>query len=384
MKRLQRAWSLLLVAAILGITTGALYQVVLADTADDFLIYLPAIVSGRISPPTNLVVGDLYFYPGQLALQWQDNSGNEEGFIIERRPTAGSESDFRPVGRTESNPVGYLDSGITPGVSYTYRVKAYRGRKESAYSNEASGTCTTQPPPAAPSNLLANPASSTSIILNWQDNSENEWNFEVFRSNTPTTGWNAIAKVSANNYTDTNLTPGQTYYYRVRARNNAFPTYSDFSNVASATTQQLTNPVLSGPAEATWSFNLTWTFQWTEPPQSEDHYVLEWSYSSTSDWRTLATYDNEDRRSPYFQEILPVAADIGKTTYYRVRALTNGNWRTSNVIGINVPRIVVTFYPTHDNLIYYMSIDPSYANQVYVLIWRRSAPCASTGSSTVI
>ena len=127
MKRWKKAWGLLLIVAILVTAAGALDQVALAGPpADDVLDFLPAFVSGKIRPPTNLVAWEIFLRPGQLTIEWQDNSGNEEGFIVERRPTAGG--DFVRVAIVAANSVGYIDSGITPGVSYTYRARAYRGK----------------------------------------------------------------------------------------------------------------------------------------------------------------------------------------------------------------------------------------------------------------
>lgn len=75
--------------------------------------------------------------------------------------------------------------------------------------------------PAAPSLLAAIMMSSTSISLTWADNSINETGFILERSTSSGSGFTTIAGPVANAtaHSDTGLTPGMTYYYRLRAAN---------------------------------------------------------------------------------------------------------------------------------------------------------------------
>jgi hypothetical protein len=89
--------------------------------------------------------------------------------------------------------------------------------------------------PNAPSNLLATPVSSTQINLTWQDNSNNETKFQVWRK-APGGKFRKVVTLNANvtSYSDTGLTSGTTYKYKVRAKNAAG--FSHPSNTATATT----------------------------------------------------------------------------------------------------------------------------------------------------
>jgi hypothetical protein len=74
--------------------------------------------------------------------------------------------------------------------------------------------------PAAPSSLTATTDGGfTRIDLAWTDNSNNEDGFKIERSPDGSTGWSQIDTVGANiaSYTNTGLTAGNSYYYRVRA-----------------------------------------------------------------------------------------------------------------------------------------------------------------------
>ena len=97
-----------------------------------------------------------------------------------------------------------------------------------------------------PSNLSATAVSQTQINLTWNDNSSDETNFHVERSADGASGWAEIGYTAegANEttYSDTGLTCGTVYYYRVRAHRHSDWEYSDYSNVAHTTTQACPTP----------------------------------------------------------------------------------------------------------------------------------------------
>jgi fibronectin type 3 domain-containing protein len=72
----------------------------------------------------------------QITLAWVDSSINETGFYIERAPSGGSFTQIASVGANVSTYVN--NSGLSAGTTYQYRVRAYNGNGNSAYSNTAS------------------------------------------------------------------------------------------------------------------------------------------------------------------------------------------------------------------------------------------------------
>ena len=87
--------------------------------------------------------------------------------------------------------------------------------------------------PAAPSNLRARTISSTEVDLDWDDNSSNETGFRV-EARADNEVFQETGGVSANTRgtTVTNLEPGTTYTFRVRARNaNGDSPYSNQATV---------------------------------------------------------------------------------------------------------------------------------------------------------
>lgn len=80
--------------------------------------------------------------------------------------------------------------------------------------------------PASPSNLQAAPASAGSIVLSWTNNSTNQTGYYLDRATDPGFTQNLVTQLlpgASNTFTDVDgyLTPGVTYYYRLRAINSA-------------------------------------------------------------------------------------------------------------------------------------------------------------------
>lgn len=190
----------------------------------------------------------------QVNLTWTDNSNNETGFKIERKTGSSSYTQITIVG---ANVTTYSDTGLSAGITYTYRVRAYNSVGDSPYSSEASVTAGVAP--AAPSNLVATPVSTSQINLTWTDNSNNETGFKVERR---TTGgsYTQIAVVGANTTTFANsgLSASTSYSYRVRAYNSWGD--SSYSDEASSITSLPAAPTnLAATTLSNTQIQLTWT-----------------------------------------------------------------------------------------------------------------------------
>ena len=112
--------------------------------------------------------------------------------------------------------------------------------------------------PAAPDTISATAISSIEIGLAWTDNSNNEDGFKIERS-PGGISFTPIDTVSADvtSYSDTGLSAGTEYWYRVRAYNTTGD--SGYTNTANATTNIPTEIELTitvnTPLDETISFN---------------------------------------------------------------------------------------------------------------------------------
>ena len=167
---------------------------------------------------------------------WVDNSSNEEGFRIERGPTA--TGPWEVAGTTGVSTTWFYDGGRTSEQQVCYRVVAFNAAGESPSLNT---DCTA--PPAAPTDLVATAVASDAIDLTWTNNMGVRDGYQVQRQFCyyDYYGWwvceyfeIATLGPDASSYRDAGLNPSESYTYRVFALKDGGS--SDPSNEASATT----------------------------------------------------------------------------------------------------------------------------------------------------
>jgi len=218
---------------VVGYGTGG-YQSDSTGIAATISLAVPA---APPNAPTNLSAS--YSDANGITLSWTDNSSDETGFRIERKP---GNLAFALFGTTAADATGAVDKLLYPSTTYTYRVRSFNANGDSAWSNEASATTSAgvvvPPTPKAPSDFTAVADETTGsvpvIVLSWTDQSPDETNFEVERA----FGGAAYARVAvtpANSVgaVDAPLHPGWQYTYRVRAL--SLQGSSAWSNSAAAT-----------------------------------------------------------------------------------------------------------------------------------------------------
>ncbi|HET9212590.1 MAG TPA: fibronectin type III domain-containing protein [Thermoanaerobaculia bacterium] len=151
---------------------------------------------------------------GTIQLTWTDNASNESSFRIEEL-TGGAYKEVYAVG---ANVTTALITGLNPGTSYSFRVRAANSSGYSAYSNVATGTSTPgTPPPTAPQITSATALGGGAVQVRWRDNSSTEVQFVVESSLNGST-FQTAATVAANSTTAriTGLAKGKRYF-RVKA-----------------------------------------------------------------------------------------------------------------------------------------------------------------------
>ncbi|MDH7515100.1 MAG: fibronectin type III domain-containing protein [Bacteroidota bacterium] len=146
-------------------------------------------------------------------LTWKDNSGSEEGFILELAVPPGSWTAVDTVGENAEH---VAVAGLQPDTRYEFRVMAYDGQVRSAYSNTAD--VKTKMFLAAPTAFQAEVLSATQARLTWTDNATGETGYEVWQR-LAGGAWSQAATAAANAtlHVCTGLAPDSTYVLRVRA-----------------------------------------------------------------------------------------------------------------------------------------------------------------------
>ncbi len=198
-------------------------------------------------------------------LTWQFNSGNEEGFNLQRKTEFES---YATIATIDAGVTSYKDTGLDCETGYTYQILAFNDYGESQPSNEADvttdGPCIIEPP----SNLDASLNLIGMVMLSWEDNSNNETGYLVERQDADSRAWEEVASLAENttNYTDVLLeceTPLRTFEYRVRAFNDDVE--SEWTNIStgkaycpvSAPTGLAVETIDETTVRLTWTNNAT-------------------------------------------------------------------------------------------------------------------------------
>jgi subtilisin family serine protease/PKD repeat protein len=187
------------------------------------------------------------------------------------------------------------------------------------YTGFITGTPPT--PPAAPSNLVATPASHSQINLSWSDNSDNESSFKIERClGVGCTNFTQVATTgpNANSYQDTGLDATTTYRYQVRASNGGGD--SDYSNVAEATTLAApTPPAAPSNLTATPVSNSQINLAWSDNSGNESGFKIERCTGATcTNFAPLTTV------GPGVTAYQNTGLAVGTTYRYRVSATNDG------------------------------------------------------------
>ena len=198
---------------------------------------------GSAQPVSPSVVTAVPLSATEIRVTWAD-VGRTTRYRVQR--SLGTSAGWVTIATTAPGVTTYRDAGLPPGTTYFYRVLATGADGQSAPSDVASSTTITLP--ASPGTPVVMAASSTQIDLSWTDVTD-ETGFRVERSADGATDWVAIATTGqgVTFYSDTQLAPDTTYYYRVFATNAGGD--SPPSGVASSTTtSESPSPAATDPS----------------------------------------------------------------------------------------------------------------------------------------
>ncbi|QOV88077.1 fibronectin type III domain-containing protein [Humisphaera borealis] len=244
-----------------------------------------------------------------LTVTWTDNAAGEDGFEVEVSTdggdtwsTAGTADDVAGTGDTGS----LVQTGLTEGSTYVYRVRATSGGRLSAWSS----THTVDTRPVAPSALAVTTFTDTVVNLAWTDNSAGETSVEVDRTTDGGNNWTTIATLAADavSYSDTGRTQSSEYVYRVRAVRGT--SASAYTSDVTVTTRPTAASGLTATAATPTSINLAWT----DNASAEDGYKIERSVDGGENWTEIAQVAAD--AESYTDALAPESA----TASYRVIA----------------------------------------------------------------
>ena len=148
----------------------------------------------------------------QLTLTWDDNSTDEDGFVVQQR--GGFFQTFFPIAQTAAN-VNTLTIGMGNGLDFQFRVKAFNAGGESPNSNELRVVTA----PDAPRVLQRSGVTTTSIRLDYTAAGATSFVIQRLVGG----AWTEVGATTQFTFTEQNLPANSTHRYRIIARNDGGP-----------------------------------------------------------------------------------------------------------------------------------------------------------------
>jgi chitodextrinase len=249
-------------------------------------------------------------------------------------------------------------SGLSPAVTYHFRVRSRDGAGNLSLSSNSQFTTASLPDttaPLSPSGLSATPTSENQIQLSWNTSTDPAGSgqtvsgirdYQVFRGGT------LLGTTASTAYLDTGLTANTTYSYQVTAVDNAGNVSSRSSSV-SATTPIFSLPVQrriiiipeGAPANQR---NLSGTVKFLNPTSGAEVYEASFVANSTGQY----VIDVPPSLPPIVNFRIVI-------TGYLSKLLNNIDLRNTNVLDATFPALPAGDF-NGDNLI--NSLDFSYMN----------------------
>lgn len=246
-----------------------------------------------------------------ITLRWRDNSNNEQGFLIRRRTD--TEYGWSIIGQVPPGVNSFQHTNLRPGLTYYYSIIAFNATGESEMSNEAYGR-TPDSGPAGPTRLAATVLGKSEIVLNWQDNSNEETGYRIYRRRGNGDGWARILTVGANltSLRLGGLNPGMVYYFAISAVSRSGE--SELSNEVSTMTGLLPPRAPSAVRAVPMSTSKI-SLSWQDNSDNELGFRIRRRLALNKEWETIAevganTTSYDDRNLP-----------SGASCYYLVTAL---------------------------------------------------------------
>lgn len=274
----------------------------------------------RIVPPdkvSGLSAGTL---ANRIFLSWRRvtyNYGEIAGYQIERT----TDTNATPVVWTGIAPTvisdTYLDTNLTKGVTYWYRVRSHNWVGASENSSIVNETIV---PPATPYYLEANVIGANLINLEWQAGWPlDQEGFDIERSTATQNNWSNIARIFTGywatiRYSDTNPAVNVTNYYRV----------SGFNVVGKSAYSSSASAFISSPAVSRSNSLLIEPLPHiTQLTLTNRNVSLSWTTTSGTTNIVEAAMRLTDEFSPISPPIVITGSGTVITNFLDVGALTN-------------------------------------------------------------
>jgi autotransporter-associated beta strand protein len=251
-----------------------------------------------------------------INLNWTNNAANQTGFNLDRA----ADPDFTQSLITQTLPATpntFTDTatGLAPGSTYYYRLRAFNSAGDSGNSNVVAVAIPVAPP--KPTDQQITGVTSTEIDISWQDNAGHQADgYHILRAVNHGTFTQVAAlpltsRTPPSTYTwsDTNLTPGSYYEYHIVAYNVSGN--NDFAGVNATTITLPPAGLAAAPGQNAAELS------WTASVGAVSYNIYRSAVTGGEGGQVLATAVTATSYTD--------ATAVNGTTYYYVVTAVNGN-----------------------------------------------------------
>ncbi len=284
---------------------------VMAAGSFQSLALTAAAVSAPAAPQNIMAVSATY---SSVKVSWSAVTG-AAGYEVYR---------YNPVTKqfqrlVSAKAVTYTSTGLTTGKAYTFKARAYKTVSGKNTYGGYSKTVAAKPVPAVPGAFKAASTGITSIKLSWNTVSGAS-GYVIYRYDTAAITYKQYKITTALNFSDTGLTTGMTYLYKIRAYRTVgkVNVFSGYTAPLSAT------PIPAAPGNVTFTVLSATSIQ------------INWNAVTGASGYNVYGYNPVTKISTLIQStqllnytVTGIAADT--TIYYNVRAYKTVN--TVTVLG---------------------------------------------------
>jgi hypothetical protein len=202
-------------------------------------------------------------------------------------------------------------------------------------------SATNSEPPTTPGSLASTNRTASTISLKWNDNSTDEYGFKIYRSISEYDGFSEIGSTTANvtTFTDKNLQPDITYYYRIKAFNDVG--YSDYSSTISVSTLALQIPAAPTDLNATSVSYSSASLNWDDNSNNETGFEIERNGPNDNNLKKTFTLDAD------ITSFTDAELEVNSAYQYRIRAFNgDGSSDFSSPVQIVTPYLEPPSSPT--------------------------------------
>ncbi|MBC8376808.1 MAG: hypothetical protein H8E26_12245 [FCB group bacterium] len=258
----------------------------------------------------------------RIEINWINEEEETQEFVIQRQLPPAS---FSVIGIVDKDVLTFIDTVCVAGIEYSYVVQSKVESNESEFSNTRKMATTF----LAPGHLNVLVLTDESVRLTWRYNTAFETGFKIERD--AGAGFINVGTVPSNitEFTDTGLTPGHNYNYRIAA-------YSTINTSTWATVATATEFPAPSNLRASSASDIAIRLTWNDDTDFEEGFKIE--RDNGNGFVQVGTVGADE------VEYTDSGVTLGQTTTYRVAGYTSENMSPWNTV------TMTTVFPAPINL----------------------------------